>query len=818
MKKTFPKTKIMSLILCFALMIAAVAVGVGSLDRNALAAQQRTSIVVDNFDNPDNRNGYDIVNWIESGDGIGANNTFAQTDPYNDDVCFWGQEGADPALNLIRTTDKYYGIRSVQFDLNFFKKTQDGAWCAMTFVEDDTGYDYMVPNLINYKSLGGYARSNTYGRGKVIIPQEYADNPSTYKPDDPYSVKSANIGKYLGLSESGVINEWITVKFVMIEEKPEEKYAAFDIYMWVRGGEMPATPICRTTVEIGGDFKSASITNGVQLRFVWNNNVWMDNVVIDCDKKVSTNGTETVLTEPVVETFTYGLQDVQRSTFRIVKAGFNTYVYGLGHYQATNGKQYARLLANYAVAEDKSTLVNYEVINAKFKAQVEAGKSAFVFGVKGVTGKLEDGAYSVDLCKTTDGAEVQLVKYYKEDNALATQVLGTLAANSFGDEWAEIEISVNKNGSVTVYENGVNLGTMTGVEKYSGSCGIMVAENGTDASFDEVDVSSFVYDIPTTKSVSTDFENDYLGPASRPDFVMGVNNSNTYYIGNGELVYKGAIRDDFIASNYKYDTFVVEYKITSILTQCSHAYNQKCDCAESTPANAWIGLDFGRGGPSDKLGTYCAVGFHIARRGPGKPGFIKAPAGQLGSIEQTMVIGGQENTVNSSDISYELFRGVTYDGVNKQRSEIKASDAVCVKWVGSGDTVELYLKTAGEIEYTKYMTVSGVNTSGYLALVNNNGSFFTIDDLVVTNTSPIYNVPANDYPDKIYLEKDEDYNPNEYGQEGRFDAELEYLKNYNYGGCGSSVSGSIVVPSIILGIVAFVVIAMRRSKHEENNN
>ena len=153
----------------------------------------------------------------------------------------------------------------------------------------------------------------------------------------------------------------------------------------------------------------------------------------------------------------------------------------IGVNTATNGKQYARLLANYAVAEDKSTLVNYEVINAKFKAQVEAGKSAFVFGVKGVTGKLEDGAYSVDLCKTTDGAEVQLVKYYKEDNALATQVLGTLAANSFGDEWAEIEISVNKNGSVTVYENGKEVASFTTFEseneKLLAAAGLEIGES-----------------------------------------------------------------------------------------------------------------------------------------------------------------------------------------------------------------------------------------------------------------------------------------------------------------------------------------------------
>ena len=116
------------------------------------------------------------------------------------------------------------------------------------------------------------------------------------------------------------------------------------------------------------------------------------------------------------------------------------------------------------------------------------------------------------------------------------------------------------------------------------------------------------------------------------------------------------------------------------------------------------------------------------------------------------------------------------------------------------------------------MTVEGVNTSGYVALVNNNVSFFTIDDLAVTNTSPIYYVPVNDYPDKVYFDKDEEYDPNSYGQTGRLDAELEYLKDYNPGGCGSSVSASVVVPSIILAIVAFVVIAMRRSKHEENNN
>lgn len=819
MNKTFPKTKIMSLILCFVLMIAAIAVGVGSLNRNALAAQERTSIVVDNFDNPDNRNAYEKTNWMKATDTVSLdrNNTFAQTDPYDNDVCFWGQEGADPALNIIRTSDKYYGIESIQYDLNFYKKTQDGAWCAMTFVENDTGYDYMVPNLINYKSLGGYARSNTYGRGKVIVPVQYADNASTYKEGDPYSIKSANIGKYLGLSESGVLNEWITVKYVMIEEKSAEKYAAFDIYMWVRGGEMPAEPICRTTVEIGGDFKSASITNGVQLRFIWNNNVWMDNVVIDCEKKVDAKGAETPVSEPVVETFTYGLQDMEKSVFRTVKTSFNTYVYGLGHYQATNGKAFARLMASRSVAEDKSTLVDFEVINAKFLAKVDSGKSAFLFGVKGFPGKLDDGAYAVEFIKTTDGAEVSLVKYYKEKQEIKSDVLGTLPAYSVGSEWAEIEISVNKNGKVTVYENGMTLGTLEGVQKYSGSCGLMIVEEGTNASFDNVDISSYIYDIPTTKSVSTDFENDYLGPVSKPDFVMGVNNSNTYHIADGELVYKGAIRDDFLAANYEYDTFVVEYKITSILSQCSHSGS--CDCAESTPSYNWIGLDIGRKNASVKLGSYCSLGFYIAKRGPAKPGFIKAPPSQIGSIEQTMVIDGQEITVTSSDISYELFRGVTYDGVNKLRSDVKASDAVCVKWVGNGNSIELYLKTAGEIEYVKYMTVNGINTSGYLALVNNNVSFFTLDDVVVTNTSPIYYVPTNLYPDRIILEKDEEYNPNDYRQnDDLFEEELSYLKDFNYGGCGSSVSGSIVVPSIILGIVAFVVIAMRRSKHEENNN
>lgn len=814
MNKTFLKTKIISLILCFTLMIAAVAVGITALSRNTLAAQERTNIVSENFDNPDNRGQHDIISWQRNGD---PGNTFVQTDPYNDDVVFMGQEGADPALNIIRTQDKYYGIRSIQYDFNFYKKANDGAWMAMTFVENDTGYDYMVPNLINSSSIGGYARSNTYGRGKVIVPEEFADNASTYKPEDPYSIKSANLGLYLKGSKGSVLNEWITIKYVMVEEKVEENYAAFDIYMWLRdGGSMPEKPICRTIVEVGGDFKSASITNGVQLRYIWNNNVYMDNVIIDAAQKENSRGVKTDLSEPVVETFTYGLQDTQRSTFRIVKASFNTYVYGLGHYQATNGKQFARLIANYAVGEDKSTLVDYEVINAKFKAQVESGRSAFVFGLKGSTGKVEDGSFAVEFCKTTDGAEVQLVKYFKDNGESKSQVLGSIPAYSVGNGWAEIEISVNKNGKVTVYENGTNLGTLEGVEKYFGSCGLMVAEEGTNASFDNVNINSYIYDIPTTKSVSTNFETDYLGSPSRPDFVQGVSNPNTFHIADGELVYKGAIRDDFLASNYKYDTFVVEYKITSILSQCVHSGS--CSCADSTPSYGWVGLDFGRKNPSTLINSYCAVGFYVAKRGPAKPGFLDLPKGSpVGGIKQTAVIDGQEITVDAKEISYELFRAITYNGTDKQRSDIKASDAICVKWVGDGSTIKLYLKTAGQIDYVQYMTLSGIRTSGYLAIVNENVSFLTIDDLAITNTSPIYNVPVNDFPNKIFIDKDEEYDPNSYGQSGTLDKELAYLKDYKPG-CGSSVGGALIIPSIILSIVAVTLIAIRRSKHEESNN
>ncbi len=816
MKKTFSKTKILSLILCLAMMITALAVGLHSIDRSVYAAEERTNIVKDNFDDPNKRNSYDVMNWVESGD---SGNTFKQTTPYNDDVVFVGQAGADPALNNIRTSDKFYGIKSVQYDVNFYKESIPGAWMCMTFVQGDEGYDYQVPNLINSSTIGGYSRSNSYGRGKVIVSEEFADKPSEYRPDDPYSVKTANIGKYLNGTNGDVMNQWITIKFVIVEERQADKYAAFDVYMWYRGDSMPATPICRTTVEVGGDMKSTSIVDGVQLRFIWNNNVYMDNVIVDAEKRVSPRGVETVLTEPAVDTFTNGLGAAD-GLFVISKSSFNTYVYGLGHYEMTDGKQFARIIANYSVAEDKSTLTDFDVINANFKAKVESGKSAFVFGVKNVTAAVREGAYAVELCKTTDGAEVQVVKYSADGAETVRELMGTLPAYAVGNGWADINIIVNKNGNVTVYENGVNLGTVSGIEKYYGSCGLMVAEEGSNAGFDDVNIKSFVYNIPYTKSVSTDFSNDYLGAPARADFLHGLSNPATFFIGDGELNYKGAIKDDYIAGNYEYDEFVVEYKITSILSQCTH--NAACSCADSTPYANWIGLDFGRNSASSKLGDYCTIGFYTARRADAKPAFVKGNTAAMQDGTTSVEFGEEIHTLTATAIPYELFAGVTYDGVKTQKEDISASNYLCVKWVGDGDSLKLYMKKAGELEYTLYATVGGIQTAGYVALVNYNTTFLTIDDLAITNMSPIYNVPANNYPSKIYLEKDEEYNPNEYGNAGTLDQELEYLNNLQVveseGGCGSNIASAVAIPSIILSVIALATIAVRRRKHEESNN
>ena len=160
-------------------------------------------------------------------------------------------------------------------------------------------------------------------------------------------------------------------------------------------------------------------------------------------------------------------------------------------------------------------------------------------------------------------------------------------------------------------------------------------------------------------------------------------------------------------------------------------------------------------------------------------------------------------------IPTSLFEDIQYDGVSTTENDIKESDAICIRWVSdaTNENLKLYLKKAGEVNFTLYYEVRGINCHGYQALSCTGYTYVMYDNFSIANTSPIFDVANNEAPEVITKTE-----TNTIYDKGHVDVNLEQelilnglstnKDNSKKSGCFGSINGGLT--ALVLAAVAIV--------------
>lgn len=468
------------------------------------------------------------------------------------------------------------------------------------------------------------------------------------------------------------------------------------------------------------------------------------------------------------------------------------------------------MLAKEIEKNDKFLKPSNAVLDVTFDAKfgedaADTDSLSYFFAMESAAGSPLNSTWCYTLTK--DGGEVVYYNASGEKEELEGHLNNFTSLTA--DKGSTIRLKLTLGGELTVYENGESVLTYTGVDAYSGFTGFSVTgDNVSKIYVDNVSINEYAFEKVVTKSVSHNFNNNYFGPEGKEDLVYRAD-SGTIEVIDNELSFERCSDGSYFGSAYKYDTFTAEFKMTSI-----YGGWQPGDATDGCmAANRWIGLDFGRKSAKvTSYGSYATLGIRVTHPTVDNNDSKKLITNwkKCENFLYKSGVSELENYVYTkvADIPATLFKDITYDKVNTQRSDISADDAVCFRLVAEDNRVSLYMKKASEGEYTLYVTVDNVDPSGYFAIVCTGYAYCTFDDFVVTNTADIYDLADTEKPasgegsgsgevktEVIYDRANVDVNWQE---------ELNLNGGSSKSGCGSSVGGSMTGIAALLGLlVAF---------------
>lgn len=724
--------------------IAALTLGcIGGSAITANASEKSNTIVKDDFSNRTYLDTVDTTQWEVFGENV------KQSKGQNSTIKFLKKQ-SDGGVAAAVTSEKY-AMTSLQFD--YYTSDTLSSWIGLNILSDVSA---KIPTIY----------------GSPILFTHTDLSPNGVKIDG-----QNKIFQILGESNTGkkYRGEWFTVRY----EFDAENAGKFDLY-FARQGEELKKAITVTANAANKVFNEGYIRLG--LNSSADGYLEYDNFIIK-----TTDG------KTITEDFENGLGIFElRGKGIIVDTGAS-----LGFNDAAEGE---RVITKSTVVGDDSILESLIGLNATVRLSVadESSRIAFLFGLsRKSTEPFARGSYAF----VFDNEKIYLVKY-GEDKAEEVLAEKTLESITDTDVGTKINIAFNKNGVITVTENGDDANALTynaGSAIYAGYAGFAAASENTDAKVFEAEFVNETYFVPTTKSLTHNFSTDYLGNEENPDFFMTSTPNNTLSIKDGKLNYNGCSDGTIFAPAYTYDDFILDYKITDILVG-----NDDTPVDQATSKNRWIGLDIGRTSyDSTKYGSYLMFYFSI---NPSGKNALNAYRGNGASVPEDLTI-----TENAA-IPNELFTAIQYgatneDGTVKDITDVKSGDAVCIRWVAENNTLKLYMKKASEKQFTLHYTVTGVETSGYIALCNTGYTFMNVDDFSIANTSNIYVCGDNDYPETIVEEVAPKYEYNKYLFDTNLNEELNYLKT---SGCSGSMNSSVLFA--VLGALAIVTFAKKNDK------
>ncbi len=704
-------------------------------------------IVTDDFGDKTYTDAYNQNKWVKYGDEDGAIKQ-ASTGDTSATLVFKNDANAD---NIFVVSSEKYQMKSVTFDAFYTENFDDSRknWGTLNFIQSKAKSEsmYITPLLLRAGQYAGNTATLSTG-AKTTLP---------------------------------AVGQWVTFKYEFTGA------SSFNFYAAVKGEEF-GEPLATVTSKNGTVYNDSYLAFAVS-GIAAEQSFSVDNIVIE-------KADNSKVTEDFESMENLKFETVRKDTSKAIRA----IIYSPDSLSFAEAKKGARLVAKNVVEPDESILTRYEVINAEFNVEVTTGGISFVYALSQASSEpTSSGVYEYVMTAT----EGKLLCY--GENGEATEI-GKNVFTSVGQEGgAKINVSIDKAGTMTVYENGEKIKDADGnevvyeIEAYAGYLGFQAAEDNTTGKLDDVVINASTYFAPETKSLTNNFSTDYLGGEDTRDFYMTSTPSKTLKIENDKLCFDGCSDGTQFGTCYQYDNFILDYKLTDI-----YVGTDEVDDMEKTGVGRWFGLDIGRPNYDTKYsGSYLLLYFHIVLDESKQTSALNAYTTSGVSLPEKMKI-------EQTPIPMSLFRDISYDGEEVALEDVDEADAVCVRWVAENNVLKMYMKKACEIEYTLYATVTGIETNGYMALCCTGYTYLHLDDFSLANTSTVYTCASNEAPEKEIIEVEAPYDYNKYrDNDENFDKELNYLDEM--GGCGSSV-GFTILPALAIGALGYFVFRKKENK------
>ena len=403
------------------------------------------------------------------------------------------------------------------------------------------------------------------------------------------------------------------------------------------------------------------------------------------------------------------------------------------------------------VKKDDSIIEEVEIVDASFnvKFPVDSNEEtiAIVFGLNKDEPSISNTCLRYEMSK-----DKGVLKEFENGNQISNDLINTNVFSSSITSGSDINIKIYKSGKIIIKQDGnevvdsssskVNFSNVT---HYDGNVAIAsITDISKDISFDNIKVINSFYYVPVTKSVTHNFENSFFGNKGYEDFVvLNGDGGGKLNVNNGKLVFDCGTDGTFFGSAHQYDSFILDFKLCSILADSSTADASKT----ATTLGRWIGLDLSR--ETKYAGSYGTYGTIITQIVPDTTyGDSINPAlwsdADVSSLDKDSV-----QIINHKNIPVSMIKSIQYSSPSLE-GNIKEGDAICFRFVSGNSSIKMYLKKASEANYTLYTEFKNLELNGYFALCCTGFTFMKIDDFSMVNTSSCYVCADNESPDTIY--------------------------------------------------------------------
>lgn len=403
------------------------------------------------------------------------------------------------------------------------------------------------------------------------------------------------------------------------------------------------------------------------------------------------------------------------------------------------------------VKKDDSIIEEVEIVDASFnvKFPIDSNEEtiAIVFGINKDEPSISNTCLRYEMSK-----DKGVLKEFENGNQISNDLTNTNVFSSSITSGSDINIKIYKSGKIIIKQDGnevvdsssskVNFSNVT---HYDGNIAIAsITDISNDISFDNIKVINSFYYVPVTKSVTHNFENSFFGNKGYEDFVvLDGDGGGKLNVNNGKLVFDCGTDGTFFGSAHQYDSFILDFKLCSILADSSTSDPSKT----ATTLGRWIGLDLSR--ETKYAGSYGTYGTIITQIVPDTTYGDSINPALWSDTDVSSLDKDSIQIINYKNIPVSMIQAIQYSSPSLEGS-VKEGDAICFRFVSENSSIKMYLKKASEVNYTLYTEFKNLELNGYFALCCTGYTFMKIDDFSMANTSSCYVCADNESPDTIY--------------------------------------------------------------------